>query len=132
LAALAVPAVAQTPLVQANPTPNCSISPAEREANRQTALAFYRPGITRQERLALIDPGYIQHNAVLERAAQQQGISDYQAFVNARRGSCGGARVRGALGIAFGGGQAPIGAPGVSQMLGNPDATFYFRTVQHA
>ncbi len=50
------------------------------EANKATALAFYRPGITIEERDAMIHPGYIQHNPAAHKFAIEQGITAKQAF----------------------------------------------------
>ena len=50
------------------------------EANKKTALAFYRPGITIAERDAMIHPGYIQHNPAAVKFAEQQSISAKAAF----------------------------------------------------
>lgn len=50
------------------------------EANKEMALAFYRPGITIAERDAMIHPNYIQHNPAAVKFAQERGISAKQAF----------------------------------------------------
>jgi predicted SnoaL-like aldol condensation-catalyzing enzyme len=97
LAMLAVaPAVAQQPMVQANPTPGCSATPAEIAANKKVALAFFDPT---QDRLALADPSYKQHNPAFKERSRTDGLSDYEefkaAFANAGRGGGGGGRGRG-------------------------------------
>ena len=53
---------------------------SQEEANKRTALAFYRPGITIEERDAMIHPDYVQHNPAAVRFAEQQGISAKEAF----------------------------------------------------
>lgn len=50
------------------------------EANKKTALAFYRPGISIEERDAMIHPGYIQHNPAALKFADEQNINAKQAF----------------------------------------------------
>jgi len=50
------------------------------EANKQKALEFYRPGITIEERDAMIHPGYIQHNPAAVKFAQERGITAKAAF----------------------------------------------------
>jgi predicted SnoaL-like aldol condensation-catalyzing enzyme len=55
-------------------------SMSEQEANRQFALAFYRPGITIEERDAMIHDGYVQHNPAAVKFAEEQGINAKVAF----------------------------------------------------
>lgn len=50
------------------------------DTNKATALAFYRTGITTQERDAMIHVGYIQHNPAAVKFAQKLGITAKQAF----------------------------------------------------
>ena len=94
-------AQAPAPLVPANPTPGCTATPAELEANKKAALEFFRPGITGQERIALIDPGYIQHNPAFVKGGREAGMSDFNYFKSrfggqGRRGGGRGGRGRGA------------------------------------
>ncbi len=50
------------------------------EANKRLAMEFYRPGISTEERDAMIHPDYIQHNPAAVKFAQQEGITAKQAF----------------------------------------------------
>ena len=70
-------ALAQQAPVQANPAPGCSATPAQLEANRKVALAFFTPGA---DRLSLADPSYKQHNPQFVQRAQKNGVSDYEEF----------------------------------------------------
>jgi predicted SnoaL-like aldol condensation-catalyzing enzyme len=63
--------------VQANPTPGCSATPAQLEANKKVALAFFTPG---QDRVALADPTYKQHNPAFKKRAEENKVSDYEEF----------------------------------------------------
>lgn len=76
LAAAQVPPSAAGP--QVNPTPGCKVSPEELEANRKVAMDFFR--VRGMDRVALADPGYIQHNPVFKKRAQQSGDSDFETF----------------------------------------------------
>lgn len=72
----ALPCVAQQPAAKET----CSNSAAQLEANKKAALAFFKPGITPAERIALIDPGYVQHNPRFVKAAAADKISAYEEF----------------------------------------------------
>ena len=50
------------------------------EENKRIASEFFRPGITAEERLALLHPDYIQHNPVFKKFADENGISYYDGF----------------------------------------------------
>jgi predicted SnoaL-like aldol condensation-catalyzing enzyme len=50
------------------------------EANKRMALAFYRSGISTEERDAMIHDGYIQHNPAAVKFANEKGITAKQAF----------------------------------------------------
>lgn len=80
---LSVPATAQdkTPPVHANPTPGCSASPADLEANKKVAMDFFRA--SGQAKVAFLDPAYKQHNPVVVRRANQENLSDYEEARNA-------------------------------------------------
>ena len=65
-----------TPAVQANPTPGCSASRAQLNANRKVVLDFFRN--SGEARVALLDPSYKQHNPVVVRKAQHEKLSDYE------------------------------------------------------
>jgi len=74
---------------QANPTPGCSATPAQLEANKKVALEFFRPGA---DRLALADPSYKQHNPAFKKRAEENKVSDYEEFKAAFAGGRGGGR----------------------------------------
>jgi predicted SnoaL-like aldol condensation-catalyzing enzyme len=65
-----------TPPTQANPTPGCSVSAAQLEANRKVVLDFFRT--SGEARVALLDPSYKQHNPVVVRRAQHENLTDYE------------------------------------------------------
>jgi predicted SnoaL-like aldol condensation-catalyzing enzyme len=77
-------AMAQQPAVQANPTPGCTATPAQLEANKKVALEFFRPGA---DRLALADPTYKQHNPAFKKRAEDNKVSDYEEFKAAFAGA---------------------------------------------
>ena len=58
----------------------CNATPAQLEAEKKVAVEFYRPGLTLQERIALIDPSYVQHNPLFVKAAAENHVSDYEQF----------------------------------------------------
>jgi predicted SnoaL-like aldol condensation-catalyzing enzyme len=62
------------------------------EENKRVASEFFRPGITAEERLALLHPDYIQHNPAFKKFADENGLSYYDGFaqVFAGRGGRGG------------------------------------------
>src|SRR5271156_5323401 len=71
-------AVAQQPAVQANPTPGCTATPAQLEANRAVAMEFFRT--TGADRVALADPSYKQHNPAFKKRAEDEKVSDFDEF----------------------------------------------------
>ncbi|MGE0591618.1 MAG: hypothetical protein AB7G23_00655 [Vicinamibacterales bacterium] len=109
---MAAPAQAQqapfNPFIP-NPTPGCTSDPAEMEANKKVAIAFFMT--TGDERVALADPTYIQHNPAFIKGAREAKMSDYEYFKSrfggppAARGGGGGGRQGGA------GPQPPAAAP---------------------
>lgn len=102
----------QAPAVQANPTPGCSATPAQLEANRKAAMDFFRTSGT--ERVALADPSYKQHNPQFVKRAAQNHESDYDEFKSAFLG-------QGGRGPAGGRGAGPGGpAAGPQPPQGNP------------
>lgn len=108
----AVPAAAQQQPF--NPTINfpaagCTATPAELEANRQAAVAFFAPNA---DRVALADPTYKQHNPAFVKGAREAGMNDYDYF-KARFGGPAAARGGGAgrAGGAPAGPQPPQAAP---------------------
>jgi predicted SnoaL-like aldol condensation-catalyzing enzyme len=58
----------------------CSVTPAELQAEKGVVLDFYRPGVTLRQLIALVDPGYIQHNPLALKFAAEKHISDYEEF----------------------------------------------------
>jgi predicted SnoaL-like aldol condensation-catalyzing enzyme len=96
-AALTAPVFAQAPpAVQANPTPGCTATPAQLEANKKVVMAFFDPTA---DRLALADPSYKQHNPAFKKRAEDNHVSDYEEYkaaFGAARG--GGGRGRGPQG----------------------------------
>ena len=83
---------------QMAPTPGCSATPAQLEANKKAALEFFRPGA---DRMALFDASYKQHNPVFKKRAEDNKVSDYEEFKNtflaqaAGRGGAGGGAAAG-------------------------------------
>jgi len=75
----------------ANPTQNCTLTPAQIAENRKAVLAFFQPGV---DRLTLADPSYKQHNPVFKKRAEENKVSDFEeykaAFGAARQGGPGG------------------------------------------
>ena len=57
-----------------------SPTPALLEANKKVVMEFYRPGITPEERYALIHKDYIQHDAAYVKYAKDHDISGNEAF----------------------------------------------------
>ena len=70
----ALPLLAQ----QANPTPGCTATPAQLEANKKVALAFFSS--TGADRVALADPTYKQHNPAFKKRAEDNKVTDYEEF----------------------------------------------------
>ena len=93
LASASAFAQAPAPAAQANPTPGCSATPAEIAANKKVVMAFFDPT---QDRLALADPSYKQHNPAFKKRAADAGETDYEeykkAFDPAARGRGGAGR----------------------------------------
>jgi predicted SnoaL-like aldol condensation-catalyzing enzyme len=58
----------------------CNATPAQLEAEKKVATEFFRPDITLQERIALIDPSYVQHNPLFVKMARENHLSDYEQF----------------------------------------------------
>jgi predicted SnoaL-like aldol condensation-catalyzing enzyme len=104
--ALAAPAAAQQAPRVAFPAAGCTATPAQLEANKKAALAFFRPGITPEERATLLDPGYIQHNPAFKKFADENKISYFEGFKQ-MMGRQGGGRQGGAAA----GPQPPAGNP---------------------
>src|SRR5438874_6236433 len=117
VAAVATMAFAQqaaAPPVSANPTPGCSVTPAELEANRKVALAFFTT--TGDARVALADPSYIQHNPVFKKRAEDDKVTDFAEF----KSSFGSAALGPQQGGPGGGGGGARPATGPQPPAGNP------------
>ena len=77
----AAPAFAQAPpppATQANPTPGCTATPAQLEANRKVAMEFFRAAGA--DRVALADTSYKQHNPAFKKRAEDNKVTDYEEF----------------------------------------------------
>jgi predicted SnoaL-like aldol condensation-catalyzing enzyme len=80
------------------PTQNCTLTPAQIAANRKVALAFFTT--TGDDRVALADPSYKQHNPVFMKRSEEANPkkTDFEEFrdnfgsaaLAARRGGPGG------------------------------------------
>jgi len=57
-----------------------SASAAILEENKRIASAFFRPGITPEERYELIHEDYIQHNPAFKKFADENGVSYNEGF----------------------------------------------------
>ena len=53
---------------------------AQEKTNEMTVESFFKPGITMDERLALMSPGYIQHNPVFVRFGELNNVQGRDAF----------------------------------------------------
>jgi predicted SnoaL-like aldol condensation-catalyzing enzyme len=101
----------QPPANAANPAPGCTATAAQLEANKKVAMQFFR--VQGDERVALADPSYKQHNPAFKKRSEDAKISDYEEFKNsfgsaalaARQGGAGAGRGQGA------GPQPPPGNP---------------------
>ena len=68
------------PVAPKVPSPGCSATPAQLEANKKLAAGFWRDGITPPERIGLVDSAYVQHNPLIRRFAVQYRVPDFQAL----------------------------------------------------
>jgi len=64
--------------IQANPTPGCSATPAQLEANRKVVMEFFRT--SGEARVALADPSYKQHNPTFKKRGADDNLTDYEEF----------------------------------------------------
>jgi predicted SnoaL-like aldol condensation-catalyzing enzyme len=108
---MAAPAAAQNLVF---PKAGCTATPAQLEANKKVAMEFFRPGISGADRVALADPGYIQHNPAFKKGAQEAKMNDFDYF-KSRFGGPPAAR-QGGAGAGGGRGQAE----GPQPPAGNP------------
>jgi predicted SnoaL-like aldol condensation-catalyzing enzyme len=86
------------------PKAGCTATPAQLEANKKVAVAFFAPNA---DRLALADPSYIQHNPAFVKGARDAKMNDYDYFKSRFGGPRQGGPGQGAAGRA--GGAAPAG-----------------------
>jgi len=93
------------------PAAGCTATPAQLEANKKVAMAFFAPNA---DRLALADPTYKQHNPAFLKGGKEAGLSDYEYFKSRfggpRQGGPGGGAGRGPAPAATGP-QPPAGNP---------------------
>jgi len=93
------------------PAAGCTATPAQLEANKKAAMAFFAPNA---DRVALADPTYKQHNPAFLKGGKEAGLSDYEYF----KSRFGGPRQGGPGG---GAGRGPAPAPtGPQPPAGNP------------
>ena len=55
----------------------CTATPAQLEANKKVAMAFFAPDA---DRVALADPTYKQHNPAFVKGGREAGLSDFDYF----------------------------------------------------
>jgi len=93
------------------PAAGCAATPAQLEANKKAAMAFFAPNA---DRVALADPTYKQHNPAFLKGGKEAGLSDYEYFKSRfggpRQGGPGGGAGRGPAPAATGP-QPPAGNP---------------------
>jgi len=61
-----------------NPTPGCSATPAQLDANKKVVMEFFRT--SGEARVALADPSYKQHNPAFKKRGTDDNITDYEEF----------------------------------------------------
>lgn len=61
----------------AAPQAGCTATPAQIEANKKVAMAFFAPNA---DRVSLADPSYKQHNPAFLKGGKEAGQSDYEYF----------------------------------------------------
>jgi predicted SnoaL-like aldol condensation-catalyzing enzyme len=59
------------------PQAGCSATPAQLEANKKVAMAFFAPNA---DRVSLADPSYKQHNPAFLKGGREAGLSDFEYF----------------------------------------------------
>jgi predicted SnoaL-like aldol condensation-catalyzing enzyme len=91
LAFIAAPVFGQAPppppAQQANPTPGCTASAAQLEANKKVAMEFFRAA--GEARVALADTSYKQHNPAFKKRAEDNKVTDYEEFKSTFLGQAG-------------------------------------------
>jgi predicted SnoaL-like aldol condensation-catalyzing enzyme len=60
-----------------HPQAGCTATPAQLEANKKAAMAFFAPNA---DRVSLADPSYKQHNPAFVKGGKEAGLSDYEYF----------------------------------------------------
>lgn len=63
--------------VIANPSQNCTLTPAQIADGRKVALMFFDQSA---DRLALADPTYKQHNPAFKKRAEENKVSDFEEY----------------------------------------------------
>src|SRR4029450_5719230 len=93
------------------PQAGCSATPAQLEANKKVAMAFFAPNA---DRVSLADTSYKQHNPAFLKGGREAKLSDYEYFKSRfggpRQGGPGGGAGRGPAPAATGP-QPPAGNP---------------------
>jgi predicted SnoaL-like aldol condensation-catalyzing enzyme len=97
------------PAAAANPAAGCTASAAQLEANKKVAMQFFR--VQGDERVALADPSYKQHNPAFKKRSEDAKISDYEEFKNSFSSAALAARQGGAGRGQAAGPQPPAGNP---------------------
>jgi len=87
----------------ANPAAGCTATPAQIEANKKVAMRFFQ--VAGDERVALADQTYKQHNPAFVKGGREAGLSDYDYFKQ-RFGGAGAAGRQGG-----GAGRGPAATP---------------------
>ena len=59
------------------PQAGCTATPAQLEANKKVAMAFFAPNA---DRVSLADPTYKQHNPAFVKGGKEAGLSDFEYF----------------------------------------------------
>jgi predicted SnoaL-like aldol condensation-catalyzing enzyme len=59
------------------PQAGCTATPAQLEANKKVAMAFFAPNA---DRVSLADPTYKQHNPAFLKGGKEAGLGDYEYF----------------------------------------------------
>ena len=76
--AVGATAMAQQPAPVPPPQVACTLSPAEIAAGRAVALKFFQ--VTGDDRVALADPTYKQHNPAFKKRAEDNKKTDFEEF----------------------------------------------------
>ena len=60
-----------------HPAAGCTATPAQLEANKKVAMAFFAVGA---DRVALADPSYKQHNPAFIKGGREAGVGNFEYF----------------------------------------------------